>query len=494
MSLRLPSRPLSLGKSLSARLLLLTIVFVMVSEVLIYAPSIGRFRLVYIEERLAAGRLAILALEATPDHMVSNELKRELLAHAHAHLIAIRRDNGMKLMLSTESPEAIDDSFDLRQGTFFSLIGDAFATLMHGGDRLIRVVGTAPPDLTTEVEVLIDEKPLRIAMFDYSKRILELSIVISLITAALVYFSLQWLMVRPMRRITQSMTAFRDDPEDAAHSALEPSRRSDEIGIAERELVDMQSRLRAALHQKSRLAALGIAVTKISHDLRGILATARLVSDRIADSDDPEVKRITPTLLGAIDRAVDLCSKTLTFITDKPPELRRSRFPIALLAEEVGQSLAEVVHGDAVWAVHAPDNPMVDADRDQLFRVLSNLGRNALQAGATRVEVSARSTGERIVIDVADNGPGLPPRARERLFQPFSGSARPGSSGLGLAIARELMRAHGGDIRLVRSTGEGSTFELELPEVGSQKTEVRTEAPVAVADSPEATKVATRAG
>jgi signal transduction histidine kinase len=483
MSLRLPSRPLSLGKSLSARLLLLTIVFVMVSEVLIYAPSIGRFRLVYLEERLAAGRLAILALEATPDHMVSNELKRELLAHAHAHLIAIRRDNGMKLMLSTESPEAIDDSFDLRQGTFFSLIGDAFATLMHGGDRLIRVVGTVPPDLTTEVEVLIDEKPLRIAMFDYSKRILELSIVISLITAALVYFSLQWLMVRPMRRITQSMTAFRDDPEDAAHSALEPSRRSDEIGIAERELVDMQSRLRAALHQKSRLAALGIAVTKISHDLRGILATARLVSDRIADSDDPEVKRITPTLLGAIDRAVDLCSKTLTFITDKAPELRRSRFPIAVLAEEVGQSLAEVVHGDAVWAVHAPDNPMVDADRDQLFRVLSNLGRNALQAGATRVEVSARSTGERIVIDVADNGPGLPPRARERLFQPFSGSARPGSSGLGLAIARELMRAHGGDIRLVRSTGEGSTFELELPEVGSQKTEVRTEKSDALAET-----------
>ena len=483
MSLRLPSRPLSLGKSLSARLLLLTIVFVMVSEVLIYAPSIGRFRLVYLEERLAAGRLAILALEATPDHMVSNELKRELLAHAHAHLIAIRRDNDMKLMLSTESPEAIDDSFDLRQGTFFSLIGDAFATLMHGGDRLIRVVGTAPPDLTTEVEVLIDEKPLRIAMFDYSKRILELSIVISLITAALVYFSLQWLMVRPMRRITQSMTAFRDDPEDAAHSALEPSRRSDEIGIAERELVDMQSRLRAALHQKSRLAALGIAVTKISHDLRGILATARLVSDRIADSDDPEVKRITPTLLGAIDRAVDLCSKTLTFITDKPPELRRSHFPIARLAEEVGQSLAEVVNGDAVWTVHAPDNPMIDADRDQLFRVLSNLGRNALQSGATRVEVSARSTGERTVIDVADNGPGLPPRARERLFQPFSGSARPGGSGLGLAIARELMRAHGGDIRLVRSTGEGSTFELELPEVGSQKTEVRNEKSDALAET-----------
>jgi signal transduction histidine kinase len=203
-------------------------------------------------------------------------------------------------------------------------------------------------------------------------------------------------------------------------------------------------------------------VTKISHDLRGILATARLVSDRIADSDDPEVKRITPTLLGAIDRAVDLCSKTLTFITDKPPELHRSRFPIAVLAQEVGQSLPEVVRGEAVWTVEAPDDPIVDADRDQLFRVLANLGRNALQAGANRVAISARSTGDRTVIEVADNGPGLPPRARERLFQPFSGSARPGGSGLGLAIARELMRAHGGEIRLGRSTCEGSTVELEL--------------------------------
>src|SRR5262245_34247850 len=204
MSRLTPSLP-PLGKSLSARLLLLTIIFVMVSEVLIYAPSIGRFRLVYLEERLAAGRLAILALEATPDHMVSEDLKRQLLAHAHAHLIAIRRANGMKLMLSTEPMEAVDDSFDLREGTFFGLIDDAFATLMRGGDRLIRAVGISPSDVSTEVEVVIDESPLRIAMFDYSKRILELSIIISLITAALVYLSLQWLMVRPMRRITQSM-------------------------------------------------------------------------------------------------------------------------------------------------------------------------------------------------------------------------------------------------------------------------------------------------
>ncbi|HVG82125.1 MAG TPA: HAMP domain-containing sensor histidine kinase [Methylomirabilota bacterium] len=481
-----PHRLPPLGKSLSARLLILTILFVMVAEVLIFAPSIGRFRLVYLEERLAAGRLALLALEATPDHMVSKALERELLAHAHAHLVAIRRANGMKLMLSPEPPMPVEASFDLRQGTFFGLIGDAFATLARGDDRRIRVLGPAPFDPSTEVEIVINETPLRMAMYDYSQRILGLSILISLITAALVYLSLQWLMVRPMRRITQSMTAFRDDPEDVARAAIEPSGRTDEIGVAERELADMQARLRAALHQKSRLAALGIAVTKISHDLRGILATARLVSDRIADSEDPEVKRLTPTLLGAIDKAVDLCSKTLTFITDKPPEPKRVRFGFSALAEEVGQSLPEALRGDAAWIVSAPAELTVQADRDQLFRVLANLGRNALQAGATRVEIAAEPIEAGVRIRIADNGPGLAPRARERLFQPFAGSARPGGSGLGLAIARELVRAHGGEIRLIASTGEGTAFELEIPEAGSQKTEVRSEVVLAPVPDPPA--------
>jgi signal transduction histidine kinase len=303
-------------------------------------------------------------------------------------------------------------------------------------------------------------------------------------------------MVRPMRRITQSMTAFRDDPEDVARSAIDPSLRSDEIGVAERELADMQSRLRAALHQKSRLAALGIAVTKISHDLRGILATARLVSDRMADSEDPEVRRLTPTLLGAIDKAVDLCSKTLTFITDKPPEPRRSRFPFAVLAEEAGQSLPEVARGDAAWAIKVQADLTIEADRDQIFRVIANLGRNAVQSGATRIELAASAAEDgRVTITVADNGPGLAPRARERLFQPFAGSARPGGSGLGLAIARELMRAHGGDIRLVRSTGEGTVFELELPEVRSRKTEVRTNSPaLEVQSAPSQSSTIRRAG
>jgi len=453
-----------LARSLSAKLLVLTIFFVMLSEVLIYAPSAGRFRLTYLQERLAAGHLAILALEATPDHMVSEALESELMHHSGAYAIALRGPDGTGPTLRPHNPiPPVDAAFDLRDAGFFPLIAEAFVTLAQRENRLLRVVGPSPKNPAAIVEVVIDEWPMRVALIDYSYRIMGLSIVISLITATLVYLSLQWLMVRPMRRMTESMVAFREDPEDASR-VPPPSRRADEIGVAQRELAEMQAGLRAALQQKARLAALGVAVTKINHDLRNILATARLVSDRLADSEDPEVRRTTPTLMAAIDRAVDLCSRTLDFTREGPPRLDRRRFRLAELVEEAGAVVMPARSGDeAVWRNAVAAALTVEADRDQLFRVLVNLGQNAVQAGATRVEVSARQAEGRVEIELADNGPGLPPRARERLFEPFAGSARPGGMGLGLAIARELMRAHGGDIRLVRSTGAGTVFRLELP-------------------------------
>jgi signal transduction histidine kinase len=452
----------SLIRSLSARLLALTVIFVMLSEVLIFAPSAGRFRLTYLEERAAAGYIAILALMATPDNMVSEDLERELLNQAGAYIIALKRPDGVKLMLEADMPPRVDASFDLRERGFFMLIGDAFETLFQADNRILRIVAPSPRHPQAIVEIVIDEAPMRMALIDYSNRILALSIVISLITAAFVYLSLQWLLVRPMRRMTESMMAFRENPEDLSRPP-QVSRRTDELGVAQHELADMQAKLRAALQQKTRLAALGTAVTKISHDLRNILTTAQLVADRLAGSDNPEVKRMTPTLLSAIDRAIDLCSKTLTFTREGPPELNRQRFPLRNLIEEVGAALPAQVNGQQVLFTDIPAGIEIDADRDQLFRVFSNLGQNAVQAGATRVDVSARPSDGAILIEVVDNGPGLPPRARENLFQPFAGSARAGGSGLGLAIARDLMLAHGGDIRLARSTGDGTVFELELP-------------------------------
>jgi signal transduction histidine kinase len=466
-SAKLPGKLPALIHSLSARLLVLTIFFVMLAEVLIYAPSAGRFRLSYIEERLAAGHLAILALQATPDYMVSEELEAELLNHAAAYVVGLKRPDGVKLMLGQGPVPPIDASFDLAEGSFFPLIGEAFVTLAQSGNRVLRVVGPSPKHPQAIVEVVIDEAPMRAGLIDYSWRILGLSIVISIFTAALVYLSLQWLMVRPMRRMTQSMMAFRENPEDASR-LIAASDRRDEIGLAQRELAEMQAGLRAALHQKTHLAALGAAVTKISHDLRNILATARLVSDRLGTSGDPEVQRTTPVLLAAIDRAVDLCSRTLDFTREGPPKLARRRFALGELVAEVGAALPSPMNGATVWRMVGGGGIVVDADRDQLFRVLQNLGQNAFEAGATQVEVTARqedeaAAGGPIVIEIADNGPGLAPRARDKLFQPFAGTGRAGGTGLGLAIARDLMRAHGGDIRLVSSTAEGTLFRLDLP-------------------------------
>ncbi|MEM7170674.1 MAG: sensor histidine kinase, partial [Pseudomonadota bacterium] len=267
----------SMMRGLSARLLVLTIFFVMLAELFIYAPSIGRFRLVYLEERLAAANLAILAMQAAPDHMVSEDMEVELMTHVGAYSVALNKPEAGKLVLMVEYPPAVPLTFDLRKGTFFGLIGDAFDTLISDGSRLIRVIGHPPKDPEALLEIVMKEGPLRVAMLDYSKRILALSLGISIFTAGLVFLSLHLLMVRPMRRMTASMAAFREDPENASQ-AIQQSERSDEVGVAQRELATMQEELRAALLQKTRLAALGTAVTKINHDLRNILATASLVS------------------------------------------------------------------------------------------------------------------------------------------------------------------------------------------------------------------------
>lgn len=460
------------AKGLSARLLVLTIFFVMLAEVLIFVPSMARYRLTYLEEKLASAHLAVLTLEATPDQMVSEELEGELLDYVGAHSIALRRPGEGKLMLMRDAPGPVHASFDLREAGALELIADAFASLTGPGDRLIRVLGSSPHQPAARVEVVIDEGPLCRAMFAFGERILVLSLAISLMTAALVYVALHLLLVRPMRRVTASMTRFREDPEDVT-AQIRPSQRTDEIGVAERELASMQEHLASSLHQKTRLAALGIAVTKVSHDLKNILASARLVSDRLADSDDPDVRRIAPTLVKTIDRAVHLCQQTLNFTQEGPPQLEVSRFCLSELVDDIaGEIAAARANGAGGTATAETDGPVVnnlpaglevEADRDQLYRVFSNLLRNAVEAGATRVEVAADAGNGRLAVTVADDGPGLPPRARDNIFQPFSGTVKQGGTGLGLAIARDLVRAHGGDITLAGSDANGTAFRIDLP-------------------------------
>ena len=448
-------------KSLSARLLILTVFFVMVGEVLIFVPSVARYRMTYFENRLAAGYIAILALDASPTRRLEQGLVDQLLARVGAQGVALHRADGSALRLERADPPRPDFTIDLTHPNVWLAIRGSFRTLSGDGNRILRVLGPAGANNADTADVLLDEAPLREELWDFGIRILELSLVLSLVTATLVYLSLQWLLVRPMRRITASMVEFREDPEDAAR-VIAAGRRRDEIGVAEGELAVLQSTVRQALGQRARLAALGTAVTKINHDLRNILATARLVTDGLTASAAPEVRRVAPRLLDAIDRAIALCTRTLDFSREDTPPLARSRFSLAPLIDEIGPGLA-LSDGDLAIEDAIPPDLMVEADRDQLYRVFLNLARNAVEAGAHRLRFSAGHEAADIAIEVADDGHGLPPKARENLFRPFFGSARPGGSGLGLAIARELVRAHGGELSLASSTGTGTVFRLTLP-------------------------------
>jgi signal transduction histidine kinase len=450
--------------------------FVMVAEVLIYAPSVANFRLNWLKSRVDNGYLAVLALESVPVDALNDDLKRALLDQVGVRLIGIIRGD-RRAMLFVTPPETVDQTVDLREFRAIGSIGAAFATMARTGPTVLRVVGPAPQRPDTIVEVVLDEADLREAMYVYSRNILLLSIVISLITATFLFVALRGLLVRPIRRITEKVMEFANDPENPG-SGVGPTDRKDEIGIAESVLVEMQDDIRHSLRQRHQLAALGSAVSKINHDLRGILSTALLVSDRLAGLDEPRVKAMVPPLVQAIDRAINLCTQTLNFARDEGPQLRHSRFRLADLVDEVAAERAILYEGASDGGapprlVNAIDvDIVIEADRDQLYRVFANLARNAFEARARTVTVSQSKGGDRpdcLTIDVADDGPGLASAAQKGLFQPFTGSARQGGTGLGLVIARDVMRAHGGEITLLRTGDAGTVFRLTLPRRRSER-------------------------
>lgn len=457
------------GIGLSGKLLVLTIAFVMVAEVLIYVPSIANFRNGWLADRIGSAQIAALALEAAPDAMVPGELEADLLSRVGAYTVAHKVGDTRRLLAIVDTPPRVATHTDIREISVLGSIIAAFDTLIRGEGRTIRVVGDAPRD-GEFIEIVMDETQLRQAMIGYSINILTLSIIISVITAALVYLALNWLLVRPMRRLTDNMVRFAEKPEDPDR-AIKASGRSDEIGLAERELEHMQHQLTGTLQQKNRLAALGLAVSKINHDLRNMLASAQLLVDRVGTVRDPLVQRLAPKLVRTLDRAATFCANTLKYgsAQESPPE--RRFFQLSRLVDDVGDMLDLSDHPDIDF-VNAVDPALrIDADPDQLFRVLMNLGRNAVQALADgqgegtqdMIRVSARREGTVVTIEVADTGPGLSESARRHLFEAFQGSTRSGGSGLGLAIAAELVRAHGGEIRLAEGT-LGATFAIEIPD------------------------------
>ncbi len=453
--------------TLSGRFLLLTVAFVMLAEVLIFVPSIARFRADYLLLRLEKAQIASLALLATDDAMISDDLEQELLQNAEVFNVVLRRDEVRQLVLSSEIPAPIHDSFDLRMAGPWELIRDATTVLADPQNRIIRVIGNPVQDAGLLIEITMETGPLRAAMVDYGLRILFLSALISVVTAFLLFLAVQRLLVGPIRRVVLHMQAYAEAPEDARR-VIAPSAEVEELRVAEEALQSMQTQLTGALRQKERLAQLGGAVAKISHDLRNILTTAQLFADRIDSSGDPMVARAAPKLVASISRAVSLCESTLAFgkAEEPPPQLKR--LPLRRLAEDIADGEGLNDGGLVTCLIDVPAGLVIRADAEQLHRVLTNLIRNARQAIEAvgqpgTIEISGGEDETDWWIRVGDTGPGLPPKARDHLFSAFQGGARKGGTGLGLAIAAELVRGHGGRLELARSDADGTEFLIRLP-------------------------------
>lgn len=457
--------------SLSGRLLVLTTLFVMLAEVFIFVPSIARFREDYMLNRLERAQIASLALLA--DDMLDPALEAELLQNAGVFNVVLRRDEVRELVLSSAIPQPISATFDLRETSAMELIRDAIFRLFSTRNEVVRVIGAPVQDAGLLIEVTMETAPLRAAMLDYGARILILSAVISVITAVLLFFTIRALLLKPIKRVIGHMQRYAAAPEDARR-VIVPTAGVTELREAEEALKTMQTDLTQALRQKERLAQLGSAVSKISHDLRNILTTAQLFTDRIETSQDPATRRMAPKLVASITRAVHLCESTLAFGRAEEPGPRLTMVRLAdLVAEVVDNERLSMTDPGIDFRISVPGQTMVRADPEHLYRVLTNLVRNGWQAIAAtgqggQISLRSEDTEAAWIITVSDTGPGLPTKAREHLFTPFQGGARKGGSGLGLAIAAELVRGHGGTLRLETTGDTGTTFAVILPK-GNEK-------------------------
>lgn len=457
-------------RSLSAKLLGLTIVFVMLAEVLIFVPSVANFRMTWLQERLNTAGAASILISTDTSAQLSRAAQDEVLMATGAKAIALRSDGISKLVVASEMPPSVDQMVNVSEFTPFGAIAESFDTLLSGGDRTLRVVGTIG-ESDQIIELILPDRVLRDAMLIYARNVAFLSLLISIITALLVFLAINRMMIKPIKDMTASMLSFAADP-SSPNAVIKPQEREDEIGVAERELASMQTQLQSTLRGQKRLADLGLAVSKINHDMRNILASAQLMSDSLSHVEDPMVQRFAPKIIRTLDRAVNYTNDVMSYgkANEQVPDRRRVLLPT--LIDDVEDLLGLDGSSEIVLSTNVPADLEVDADPEQLFRVLMNLCRNAVQAMAAddspstvkRLSISAARMGTTVIIGVEDTGPGLPATAKENLFSAFKGSARHGGTGLGLAIAHELISAHGGTIELREGRTVGTHFEIRMPD------------------------------
>jgi signal transduction histidine kinase len=452
------------SNSLSVRVLWLAIGLILLMEMLVLLPGLGRERESWLWEEAIEAHMAAFAMHAGSGGLPPDPaMQHELLALAGTDEISVIEPDQMRLSLKSGPVPQPDIVINLPMESMSSSISHAIRELVMGPQTEIQLWAPSPLQNGTEVEVTFNGRRLANHLRSVALHSAVLGVMVAFITGLLLFVALDRLLVRPMRILTASIVGFRQDPEHAAQTDLSwlASRREDEISSAARELAVLQDEMRAALWRNARLAALGTAVAKISHDLRNILSSALLVADRLQDSIDPDAKRAARTLVPAVEHAAALVTRTVDFAREGPPAITRTAVGLRELVDDA----SHVIRPDDVdFTIDnlVPKGLILALDRAQIYRVLVNLLRNAAEAGASRIVVSVDIEAGLTRLMITDNGPGLPLRVQDNLFKPFTGSGRRGGTGLGLAIARDLIRAHGGDLTLSETGPRGTRFEMGL--------------------------------
>ena len=461
-----------ISRRLSSKLLLLTIGFVMLAEMLLFIPSAALFRQNWLSDRAQQAGLLAQALTGVPDYEASEVLTKQFMRDTDVLLMAAKREGMTELMLGSSPAEVQNMVFvDLRKQRRFPSLVAPFQDILSKGEQTLMIRVMSPVEGQDALELLIPRGKLRMALVDYLKRIFWLSLFIAIITGSLIYWSMSALIIRPVKKLAEEMTAFRQDPE-RQRGVRERPKRKDEIGQLEREFIDMKQSQRAAFRQRERLAGLGLAVAKINHDLRNVLSSALLISDRLSMNPDEKMSDMGARLTRTVERGIGLTEDVLSYSKAETadPQIQDTR--IAFTAGEAAADVIAQFPGTQFRNI-IPTDLMVQTDPDHAYRIFHNLFRNAAQAMAAhggpnrRVQVNVEIRDGLVELRISDTGPGLPARAKENLFQAFSSaqahSVNTKSTGLGLSISKELAKAQGGDLNLMSSDDSGTRFLLTLP-------------------------------